>query len=622
MGIPFYVKYLLDKYGREGFKLDNNTALNLFNNRKVFSLSIDFNSLIHSAAAKAYKYGEYKLDESSPEFRDFNKKTTEQKEKDHFEYICKEIEDLCFMIKPQNTLILAVDGPACLGKQYQQRQRRFKARSKVVEVDEKKSYLKFSTVESNSTNFDTNAITPGTTYMERMNEFIKNWLSNYQTTKSKYINSILQYKKDLKDYRDGSYFNKIANYKKKIYELEDRIKTMILPPNIIYSSHREPGEGEHKISKYLRQMTNINTNQKHIVVGLDADLFMLGLLSPVKNYMLYRGEVERNGYYEHNLFDIDYLRYKVSKEIDIKDFVLLNFLAGNDFLPSLPSVNIDTKDIDTILDSYKSGSYNKDKIVNKDNTINWVNFKRFIDRFSLNEEQLLLSHIKNGWANSYYKTYSGDRTPFSFPPLRDSISTSKETNKNKVDMDKFYKLYYQRALGIKNDKLKQISTNNDFLDPTNMIDEWLCTISWVFKYYSEGIESVNTDWSYNYNYTPLLKDVASFLENKRPDEWFSITLRSSVPKPYEQLLAVLPPESKNLLPEKLQHLVSHNNSELGDMFPTGFLADFGNKIKDHESVALLPYIEPQRIRDVIDKMDIKDVNNQLERDYYFNVLTF
>src|SRR5690606_11774415 len=92
--------------------------------------------------------------------------------------------------------------------------------------------------------FDSNCITTGTAFMRRLDAFLDDWL---------------------------------------------RAHAPVLPPTVIYSSHADPGEGEHKIMHLYRTRPDFRQpGQHHILYGLDADLIVLSLLAPLESIYLIR----------------------------------------------------------------------------------------------------------------------------------------------------------------------------------------------------------------------------------------------------------------------------------------------------------------------------------------------
>ena len=63
--------------------------------------------------------------------------------------------------------------------------------------------------------------------------------------------------------------------------------------------------------------------------------------------------------------------------------------------------------------------------------------------------------------------------------------------------------------------------------------------------------------------------------------------------PFQQLLCVVPPRSKVLLPQYLRPL--YKKAALAKYYPTTFAIDLEGKTREWEGVALLPFIDLDRI---------------------------
>ena len=261
MGIPHFYRWLRDK-GYKGVLRRNVPKF-------VSSFSLDANGIIHQCAQLVYAYGEH----SDPQRQKLIQRADPRMlEAEFYNAISSKLQEILAQVQPQETLVIAIDGVAPQAKVSQQRQRRF--RSAMESTDK--------------TVFDSNAITPGTDFMIRLDNFIQRWIVSYRQT---------------------------------------------LPPNVIYSSHMVPGEGEHKIIDMMRS-GQISGNGSHVLYGMDADLIMLSLIAPVDRISLMREDIR-------DVIDIDTLKGALKEELKlptaVRDFVVMVFTIGNDFLPHMPA---------------------------------------------------------------------------------------------------------------------------------------------------------------------------------------------------------------------------------------------------------------------------------------------
>jgi 5'-3' exoribonuclease 1 len=141
------------------------------------------------------------------------------------------------VIRPKQLLMIAVDGVAPRAKLNQQRSRRFRsAKDSELLYESKLSKGEIKKDDEHIEMFDTNSITPGT---ELMND----------------ISVCLQW-----------YIRKRI----KEHPIWKKLK-------VVYSGMEVPGEGEHKIMSYIRDMRNkpnYEPNLRHCFNGQDADLYV------------------------------------------------------------------------------------------------------------------------------------------------------------------------------------------------------------------------------------------------------------------------------------------------------------------------------------------------------------
>ena len=139
-----------------------------------------------------------------------NDPDTKLTEEEMIKKIFMYLDKLFHIVKPQKLMFMAIDGVAPRAKMNQQRARRFKtAREAAQRAAESKE--RGEDAGSMAEPFDSNCITPGTPFMERLAEHLRFFIRH-----------------------------KIS---------EDPLWQV---PTIVFSGHDVPGEGEHKIMEYIR----------------------------------------------------------------------------------------------------------------------------------------------------------------------------------------------------------------------------------------------------------------------------------------------------------------------------------------------------------------------------------
>jgi 5'-3' exonuclease len=389
MGIKYFFSWLKSEFPQH-----------LTNFRKTASprdicidtFMIDLNGVFHNSAAKIYKYGLHEepkslLRNSKPQM---SGQQLLQQQIQCFEDICKTIDELVNVVKPQKNIVLCIDGVAPLSKQNQQRQRRYRS---IVED-------KAKVVTDNRPQFDPRSITPGTKWMDYL---------------SKYIDWFL---------------------KKKMSEDDEWRKL-----KIYFSNEKVPGEGEHKLINWIRKYGT--QEETYCINALDADLVMLSLGTQKENFYLLREEL-----YDKS-FDYSYvnvgtgLRRDISKNLlfwdgsrenqIINDFILILFLCGNDFLPNIPSVQLVDKGLNTIIETYKQSCKLHGHLVDEKGKIRTESFAKFFRSLANSEKSLL----EDKWSK---------RVEYLPDPLLDSHV---QKDQGKLSFESYKKEFYEKK-GVDN----------------------------------------------------------------------------------------------------------------------------------------------------------------------------
>uniref|UniRef100_A0AAX7SZG7 5'-3' exoribonuclease 1 n=1 Tax=Astatotilapia calliptera TaxID=8154 RepID=A0AAX7SZG7_ASTCA len=466
------------------------------------------------------------------------------------------LEVLFRIIKPRKVFFMAVDGVAPRAKMNQQRGRRFRLSAKEAEEKIKKALDKGEVLPTEA-RFDSNCITPGTEFMVRLQEQLKYFVHN-----------------------------KLSNDK-----LWENVKVYL-------SGHETPGEGEHKIMEFIRSENtkpNHDPNTRHCLYGLDADLIMLGLTSHEPNFALLREEVRFGGKKsqkritapEETTFHllhlslmreyIDYefseLKNKMGSDYDLEqvidDWILMGFLVGNDFIPHLPNLHINHDALPLLYKTYMSVL---PSLGGKTRLVSCV-FPQFLvlfDREHFNEVFVDLKWFESKVGNKYLNEAAG------LAAEKEAATDDEEEEDDifETEFRQYKRTYYMSKIGVD-------VVSDEFL--ANQAKCYVEGIQWILHYYYHGVQSWS--WYYPYHYAPYLSDI-------RNVSGLKLTFEHGQPfMPFQQLLAVLPAASMELLPECYRHLMTSESSAIIEYYPLDFKTDLNGKQQEWEAVVLIPFID-------------------------------
>lgn len=112
---------------------------------------------------------------------------------------------------------------------------------------------------------------------------------------------------------------------------------------------------------------------------------------------------------------------------------------------------------------------------------------------------------------------------------------------------------------------------------------YIRALQWNLNYYFNGCCSWS--WYYPHHYAPYISDIKDF-------ENLIIEFDLGQPfLPFQQLLAVLPSLSKELLPKPFQDLMTEEASPIRSYYPEQFETDLNGKQQEWEAVVLIPFID-------------------------------
>tara|TARA_Y100001970_G_scaffold285886_1_gene406736 strand:+ start:331 stop:2067 length:1737 start_codon:yes stop_codon:yes gene_type:complete len=575
MGIPLYFRYLVKNYPNiilnitKGTKfLDETSVERITRLKEINYLFLDMNCLIHPACRSILTKVSSKKSQKEVELLML---------KSVREYLAKVVS----FAKPTELLYISIDGPAPKAKMNQQRQRRFRSvlyRGKVQKI---KKNLK---IHDDVYNWDTNAITPGTKFMEKLSKNLESFL--------------------------------------KTSPIFDGLE-------IIFSNSNVPGEGEHKIFNYIKNNIKFLTEKTLSVYGLDADLIMLSMASQQDNIFLLREAVHFGKVNSDELLylDIDTLKKHLLENIKkpffseddkldyildqdiINDYIFMCFLLGNDFLPHLLNLEINDSHLNKMLDAYYEILVeDKATLINtRDDCINVEFLRKLLYELGKEEDYELQTKV-----SSYYKKRLFTRAKtevdkqielFDLYPL---TIRNKSKDNIRLDLPDWKNRYYWNNFNIPYSNKKEIS---------EICDSYFTTLNWIYQYYFKT-NCPSWDWAYPFINPPAITDLVEHFKY----DINNIEYPNSGPvNPLQQLLIVLPPDSKDLLPKEYNQLMVNYDSPLIEFYPKKFSMDCLYKHRFYMCEPKLPIINIEKIREVTNKIKLKKID--LKRDKLIENIT-
>ncbi len=522
MGIPSYYKKIVDEFPNIIYSKNLHNKIN----DRVF---LDFNCGIHQCNVLLKKT-------SICDYQEFEKLLI----KETLNYI----DEIYYFTNPKKLLYISIDGIPSRSKIIQQRNRRFTGMWKKNQtLDILSSMKKCSKGNKNNeienlinkinNEWSSDNISPGTIFMKNMCDSIRKHIQNY-------------------------------------------------PIKCILSDYNEPGEGEFKIVKYIRDHKNEYLDKPtDIIYGLDADLIMLSLIINESSVYLLREPVffDTKNTDKFLYFDINLLYQKIivnltriyninetDNNLLIHVYVFLCIFLGNDFLPNLSYIEIKNNGIDILLKTY-SLLFERYKIhiiylSNNEWSINNEILFKYINLLSRNEDQMFIEYD-----NSYYNYNNNNK-------FNNSNSCELSNQVDHIINNQFSK--FKDIIKPTHSKWRQryyyyLFGNNEGNYIQNICLNYFEGLHWVLNYYFN--QYYYQTWYYRFNYSPTILDISNYLEiiltkdnlvNIIYDQKLYPNINITVEL---QLLMILPISSINLLESKYKRILTDIKSGFIHNYP-------------------------------------------------------
>ncbi|KAI1285345.1 5'-3' exoribonuclease 1 [Halotydeus destructor] len=618
MGVPKFYRWISERYPCLSEVVREHQIPEYDN------LYLDMNGIIHNC--------------SHPNDDDVHFRISEEQ---IFQDIFRYIEFLFRMIKPRKVFFMAIDGVAPRAKMNQQRGRRFRS-AKEAETREQEAQARGEILPSEA-RFDSNCITPGTEFMHKLHQQLKYFVA-MKMSKDELWKPVKVYLSGHETPGEGEHkvMDFIRSEKSKpdynpntrhcLYGLDaDLLMLGLCSHEPHFSLLRE--EVKFIKSKTVKKVTTRSTNP-------DVITFHLLHLSLLRDYLSHEFSALKTT-----------LPFEFNLENVIDDWILMGFLVGNDFIPHLPHFHINKNALTNLYKIYIDVLPSLGGYMNESGKLNLERFGKFLEKVSeidvenftevyadlryfkskcsikdkrrelepfyddtelLTVEQALQNGLfkplipeANGKSGNGFSVLPVDVpadlpsevSPFALDDPEsgldgeDEFSEVEEEKEEEDTFDEEFRLhkktYYETKMCYEN------------ADKDVLKEQALCyirAIQWNLHYYYNGC--ISWSWYYPHHYAPYISDVKDFSEADLVYD-FGKPFR-----PFDQLLAVLPAGSKDLLPKAYQRLLIDERSPLKEFYPDKFELDMNEKQQSWEAVVKIPFIDEDRLLKAADECSI------------------
>lgn len=353
------------------------------------------------------------------------------------------------------------------------------------------------------------------------------------------------------------------------------------------------GEGEHKIFKHMKD--HGESYQHNIVCGGDADLILLSLLALIDSTHLQHISILRNPT-DDRVIDITGLQTRLVSLLGTdsraaRDLCVLCTVLGNDFLPSIPCLDLRNGGFMRIVRWYKDTAESTGMhLIDAENGLNTTFLTRFFDHLGAKEDMCMREIY-----DAHYV----------------QMKTRRHGDAAEAALLKRHYMPLEK-IDVMNPGWRPSYYYNMFPEYTSQVEVcrlYIEGLHWVFEYYITGKH--NVAWYYPYDYAPTALDLYNYMfENEHvdmnattlhthPSHDEFLRLIKSCPKLHS--LVVIPPQLLETVLDdhKWRHVVDDVSFGMSHLFPVSFRIRTYLKTHLWECMPDLPNVDINRLHSAL-----------------------